>query len=150
MTGRPSDYSDALAATICERLTNGETLRQLCTAEDMPDRSTVYRWLEAHEAFRDRYARACELRADAWADELVEIADETTFDTVQTDSGERANTEWISRSRLRVDARKWLMARAAPKKYGDKVTTELTGEGGGPVRVERVERVIVRPPDTNG
>jgi hypothetical protein len=131
---RPTDFSDELAATICERLANGETLRQLCLDEAMPGRSTVYRWLEAHEGFRDQYARVCELRADAWADELLEIADETAFDTKRNDRGDvSADSEWISRSKLRVDARKWLMARAAPKKYGDKVTTELTGAGGGPV-----------------
>lgn len=145
MTGRPSDYSDELAATICERLTNGATLRQLCTAEGMPDRSTVYRWLEAHEDFRDRYARACELRADAWADELIEIADEAARDTKRNDRGEEsADAEWISRSKLRVDARKWLMARAAPKKYGDKVLNEHTGADGGPV-VTAIEFTIVDP-----
>ncbi len=42
--------------------------------------------------------------------------------------------EHVQRSRLRVDTRKWLMARMAPKKYGDKM--QHTGEGGGPIRTE--------------
>ncbi len=40
--------------------------------------------------------------------------------------------EHIQRSRLRVDARKWLMSKMAPKKYGEKL--QHTGDGGGPGR----------------
>jgi hypothetical protein len=133
---RPSDYSDETAAIICERLSNGESLRQICSDEDMPGKSTVMRWLAANEAFRDQYARAREAQADYWAEEIIEISDESARDTIASEDGaERMNGEFVARSRLRVDTRKWLMARMAPKKYGDKITQEQTGPDGGPLVV---------------
>jgi len=113
----------------------------------MPDKSTVFRWLESKEAFRDQYAQACNARADYWADEILEIADDGTNDWMLRKSGddeiEVVNHENISRSKLRVDARKWLMSKMAPKKYGDKTTTEHTGE----VQITKIVREVVRPKD---
>ena len=42
-----------------------------------------------------------------------------------------ADNEHMQRSRLRVDTRKWLLAKVLPKVYGDKL--QHTGEGGGAV-----------------
>lgn len=150
--GRPSEFSLEVADAICERIAEGESLRAICAAEEMPNKATVFRWLANNKAFSDQYARARESQADLMADEILEIADETERDTILTDSGEKPNAEWISRSRLRVDARKWLASKMAPKKYGDKVTAEHVGPNGGPVQFERVVREIVDPqaPDTPG
>lgn len=134
--GRPSDYSVEMATAICERLSLGESLRQICADEDMPGKTTVMRWLAAHAEFRDQYAHAREAQADYWAEEIVEIADDGSNDTyTDKDGNERTDQEVIARSRLRVDTRKWLMARMAPKKYGDKITQEHTGQDGGPLVV---------------
>lgn len=129
-TGRPSDYSSKTANEICARIAEGESLRSVCRDEGMPDKRTVLRWLDAHAEFRPQYARAMEARADYWADEIVTISDDSSQDVlVDPESGnERINSEFVARARLRVDTRKWLMARMAPKKYGDKITTEHTGE----------------------
>ena len=75
-------------------------------------------------------------RADAFGEDILAIADNTKNDTHTTtyaDGVERTspNTEWISRSRLRVDARKWLASKHHPKKYGDMVTQKVTGADGG-------------------
>ena len=95
----------------------------------MPDKSTILRWLDAHAEFRDQYARAREAQADHFAEEILEISDDGTNDWMRRQQGEDtvevANHEHISRSKLRVDARKWLMSKMAPKKYGDKL--ELAG-----------------------
>ena len=84
------------------------------------------RWLEAHLEFRDQYARARELQAEHWAEEIIEIADDSRNDFIEKEgrAALEAESENINRSRLRVDTRKWLMARLAPKKYGDRVTNE--------------------------
>lgn len=146
MTGRPSDYTAEVTAAICERLGLGESLRQICADESMPGKSTVMRWLHDHKEFRDQYARAREDQAEHWAEEIIQISDDGTNDTQTDEVGhERVNQDVIARSRLRVDTRKWLMARMAPKKYGDKVVQEHTGPDGGPVQVQRIERVIVDP-----
>lgn len=92
----------------------------------------VMRWLSEQPAFRDQYARAREAQADYWAEEIVDIADDGTNDYVEKERSdgstyEAVDQEHINRSRLRVDTRKWLMARMAPKKYGDKIQQELSG-----------------------
>lgn len=121
-SGRPSTYSKALAATICERLSDGESLRAICRNPDMPSRDSVFRWLRVHPEFSDQYARARELQADALADEILAIADDGSRDYVIDEDGiKRVDHEHIQRSRLRVDARKWYAAKLAPKKYGDKI-----------------------------
>lgn len=102
----------------------------------MPHESTVRAWaLDDFQGFSTQYARAREIGYHGMADEMVEIADEVRFDTIRGQDGEpdRPNTEWITRSRLRVDTRKWLLSKALPKVYGDKL--EVGGPGGGPIVV---------------
>lgn len=120
--GRPTIYTDKLAARICERLAAGETLRAICRDDDMPAEATVRGWAtDIEHPFSAQYARAREIGYQAWADSMVDIADDSTGDP--------------ARDRLRVDTRKWIMSKALPKIYGDKQTTELTGPEGGPLTV---------------
>ena len=92
----------------------------------MPAKSSVMRWLGEKPECRDQYARARELLTEHWADEILEIADDGATDLVEK-TGRNGSTymavdqEHIQRSRLRVDARKWLMSKLQPKKYGDRV-----------------------------
>jgi hypothetical protein len=139
--GRPSDYSDKTASEICRRIAERESLRKICADSDMPDKTTVLRWLAAEEnaEFRTQYAHAREMQADALFDEALEIADDGSNDWMERldKDGEAAgwqlNGEHVQRSRLRVDTRKWAAGKLAPKKYGDKF--QHVGEGGGPIRV---------------
>lgn len=135
--GRPSKYSAELAALICGRIAEGESLRQICRDDAMPGISTVMQWLAAKPEFVEQYARAREAQQDAWADEILEIADDGRNDWIIREEGEAggviSNQEHIQRSKLRVDARKWLMSKLAPKKYGDKVTH--SGDPDQPVKI---------------
>ena len=135
--GRPSRYTPELAAKICARLAEGETLRSICRDETMPSKTTLLRWLadERNVDFRDQYAHAREMQADALFDEALEIADDASGDwTVDKDGKKTLDHEHVQRSRLRVDTRKWAAGKLAPKRYGDKL--QHTGEGGGPIRTE--------------
>ena len=120
--GRPTIYSDELAATICRRLAEGESLRRICDDEDMPCKSTVLGWLleEKHDGFLDQYARAREMQAEILFEEMFEIADNKADDGT---AGSDDNVK-VSRDRVRVDLRKWAASKLAPKKYGDKIQHE--------------------------
>lgn len=135
--GRPTDYSQELADYICERISDGESLRAICEADNMPNRATVFRWLGKHQEFSDQYARAREEQAEALADEIVSIADQMppTTDNGSTDSGH------VSWQKNRVEARKWVASKLKPKKYGDKVQQEVSGPNGGPVQVSTIRIV---------
>lgn len=113
-TGRPSDYLPEVAADICSLLADGESLRKVCERPGMPAKATVFRWLAQHVEFRDQYAKATETRADTIFEEMFEIADEVAEEAAA-----------VGKARLRIDTRKWALARMNPKKYGDKVSQEI-------------------------
>lgn len=126
--GRPSGYSPQIAAKICEVIsTSSVGLHTICKESGMPAVSSIMKWLKEHEEFSEQYARARELQADFMAGEILQIADDGSKDIVHTELGDYTNHEAINRSRLRVDARKWLASKLAPKVYGDKL--DLTSEG---------------------
>lgn len=124
--GRPSDYTTEMTAEICAHIAEGRSLRAICREEGMPDMRTVFRWLDAHEPFRLQYARAREAQADTLADDILEISDDAKNDWMERNHGEDdpgwvLNGEHVQRSKLRVDARKWIASKLKPKRYGDKI-----------------------------
>lgn len=126
--GRPSDYSQELADTICERLCTGESLRSICREDGMPRMATIFRWLANKPDFSEQYTRAREEQAETLADEIVQIADDGLNDTYLDENGnKRTDQDVIARSRLRVEARKWVASKLKPKKYGDRIQTEVSG-----------------------
>lgn len=128
-----STYTDEIADVICERISNGESLKAICAEEGMPDKSTVFRWLasESNATFRDKYALARETQADALFDEILSIADDGKNDWMEKNFGEDSrwveNGEALRRSQLRIDARKWMAGKLRPKKYGEKLDINLDG-----------------------
>ena len=137
--GRPSAYSGDIAAIICERIADGNSLRTICDEEEMPSKAAVMRWLSQHTEFRDQYARAREAQADALFDEILDIADDSRNDWMEKRgaNGEKAgwqeNGEAIRRSQMRIDARKWMASKLLPKKNGDKQQLEHSGVDGAPL-----------------
>jgi hypothetical protein len=147
--GRPAIHTPALAAEVCRRISEGESLRQVCRDESMPSTSTVLRWAREMPDFCQQYTLAREALLEHWAEEIGEIADDGSNDWIkrEKDSGRielEYNAEHVNRSRLRVDTRKWLLSKLAPRKYGDKLAL-----GGAddmpPIQVSKVERSLVRP-----
>lgn len=145
MTGRPSDYTSELADLILDRIAEGESLRAICRDDEMPNRATVFRWLASDAAFSDQYARAREAQAEALFEDMLEIADDSSRDTklVGRDGEERevCDTEFVQRAKLRVDTRKWMAGKLAPKKYGEKVALEHSGPNGSTLPAIKVEFV---------
>lgn len=135
--GRPSEYTEQAANKICEKIAEGLSIRTICKEEDMPAPSTIFKWLSEHRTFSEQYARAKEAQADAFAEEILDIADDSRNDWIEIhgEDGEveraRENGEAIRRSVLRVDARKWLMGKMKPKKYGDAALIKLGGDPDG-------------------
>lgn len=127
--GRPSSYNEEIAEKICAGIMAGYGLRKICSQEGFPHIATLFVWLsKADHPFYEQYARAREVQAEFLADELIELADDDSRDV----SGElqMPNGVAVQRSRLKVDTRKWIASKLLPKRYGDKVQSELTGKDG--------------------
>lgn len=140
--GAPSTFTAEMADMICERLADGESLRAICDAEDMPDKATVFRWLANNVEFRDQYARAREAQADSLFDDILDIADDGSNDWMERKNSDGENIGWVEngealrRSALRVDARKWMAGKLQPKKYSDKLSVDgsITHEAGDSIK----------------
>jgi hypothetical protein len=125
--GRPSKYSIELAHEICKVIaSSSESLQRMCNERDhWPDRPTIFTWLNKHEEFRNMYTKAKQDQVSAYVDDIVEISDHAASDTILDSKGnEIENREWVNRSRLRVDTRKWLASKLVPRLYGDRIITK--------------------------
>lgn len=129
MAGRPEKYTDELALKILEEIaTTHKGLRTICKENDL-NVSTLLIWLSDNKEFSTRYARAKESQADLLAEEILELADteRELIESVETGEGAyQTKKDNIARSRLQVDARKWLASKLKPKKYGDTSQADKT------------------------
>ena len=144
-----SKFTQELADAICADLAEGKSLRKAAENAGVTH-SSVLEWEASNKVFANQYARARSAGYALLADELIQIADDGQNDTYTDDAGnERTNQDVIARSRLRVDTRKWMLSKMLPKVYGDKLTHQ--GDADNPMQViTKIERVIVRPANTNG
>ena len=132
--GRPTLYSREIADEICRRISDGETLTRICSGPDMPSKAAVLLWVrDDRGGFADRYAHARELQLDGIADEILDIVDDSRNDFIarESQSGDVQlvfDREHVDRTRLRVDARKWLLTKLKPQKFGDKVEQTHKGD----------------------
>lgn len=102
--GRPSLFTDELAASICERIAEGERLTDICKEPGMPNRRTVWRWTTEKPDFRDELARATEAATHGLVDELVAVCRTPSVDSVAA-ADKRTLTEnfrWIAARLLAV------------------------------------------------
>jgi hypothetical protein len=115
-----SIYTPTLADAICKRISEGESLRAICRDLDMPTEGAVRAWArDNRDGFGARYRLARELQLDHWADVIIDIADE----------GDRDPRD----RQVRIDARKWIMSKLAPRKFSDRLL--VAGEAENPLRV---------------
>lgn len=126
--GRPTLFTPVLAERICTKVAEGMGIERIGELEDFPDASTIYRWMAKdgaeYDAFREMYARACELRAGARFEKLREIGDKLLEGKLDPQA-----------ARVAADIEKWSLAREAPKKYGDAMT--LKGDKDNPLRLAK-------------
>lgn len=125
----------------------------------LPDYATFARWMsevdgDGGNAFRDMYARAKEAQAEFMAEELAELHNKAWVPALHPETGmpimvagkpimvvDKSSAALV---RLEADNKKWLMAKLKPKRFGDKVTQEVSGPGGGPIQA-RIAVEFVRP-----
>lgn len=145
--GRPPRDWTELRGNLCKLIATSNKSLKTCLAElkiiigYTADITTVFDWIHDDPEFAKQYARAKEEQADFLIEEMLEIADDSSEDDLfiekDDESGKSArrvcNNEFVQRSRLRVDTRKWLASKLKPKRYGDKI--DVTANG-GPMEVK--------------
>ncbi len=106
-------YDIQAAVEICERISQGEGLRDVCSKHGLPSWPTIRKWLATETDFAIRYARAREASAEVLELEAIEIADNPDLDP--------------NDKRIRVDTRKWAAAKRNPRIYGEKIDLNVSG-----------------------
>lgn len=134
MTGRPSKYTDAMVKEICEGLSDGIPLAEICRRDGMPHPSTVRRWARENEELS--LAIAC-AREDG--EEVIAANARLTARGVDGYS-----TGDVQRDKLVIDTDLKLLAKWNPKKWGDSM--KLQGDEEHPINVKgSLEVNFVRP-----
>ena len=116
--GAPTKYTQEMADRICKLIsTNPDGLPTIIRNNpDLPDRQTIYNWLQEHRDFFDSYMRAKEQQAHLLADEVLEVAkDVPTYE--DKDGNVRIDNGMLGRSKLQMDALRWSAGVLAPKYY---------------------------------
>lgn len=133
--GRPPEYTQKIADEVCNRISQGESLRNIVKDKHLPSASTICRWLldESKKEFWEQYEKARNIQAELMFEELLDIADDGTNDFMEREYKDGGtyitkNDEAIGRSRLRVDTRKWYLSKVLPKKFGEKVDVTTNGK----------------------
>jgi hypothetical protein len=145
-TGRPSKYTPEIAQQMCELLSEGVPLREICRKNGFPEWRTVYDWMYRDDqavasgggvGLSAAIARAREAGYDAMAEECLIIADTPKFGQkqVMTEDGTATTLEdMLGHRKLQIETRLKLLAKWNPKKYGDRTT--LAGDAEAPIKIE--------------
>ena len=126
-----SELSEKVIARVSETTTN------LACAEIGVPPSTFRGWMTANDDAADRYARAKLLYIETIAADILTIADKKIPLTMNGGLDNAA----VQHARLRIDSRKWLLSKLAPKQYGERLM--VAGDDESPLQIVRVERVII-------
>lgn len=155
--GPKSAYSELLADTICSRIANGESLHKICSDDGYPTAGTVMNWVSnpdptARFGFVEKFLMAKEIGYHLMADQIIAISDDSAGDKyIKTlPNGEEVeviNHETVQRDRLRVDSRKFILSKALPKIYGDRIQVETTINVNLQDRIGRARERIARLSD---
>jgi hypothetical protein len=114
-----TNYTREIADIICDRMSNGESLRAVCRDPELPSEGTVRGWaVRDIDGFGQRYRAARLMLMEFWADEIVDIADDA-----QLDPRDR---------QIRTSVRQWIMSKVS-RHYADKV--QIGGDPESPRQV---------------
>ena len=137
--GRPTAMTEKVLDEIVSRLAGGESVAKICRENHMPDRRNFFRFLDRNDDFLRRYMRAKQIGLEALADDILDIADDTSLDAFECRvlgpivDGKQTyttkvvrNSENIKLARLRINARKWLVGKLALKKHSYEVYPSIS------------------------
>lgn len=119
------DYSPELVAKILAEIAEGEPVNRVCRKYHVTPGRYNFWVLEDVDGLAARHARARQLQCDAIAQQITELSEAPV--------GSKDYAE-INRRKLEIDTKKWLLAKLAPRQYGERQTIEHEG-GGVPVTI---------------
>jgi len=117
--------------SILNRIEKGESIRDILLDDNTPSSRTFFKWLKEDESKVKQYEISMSYRDDKLFEEIVSIAYNTEEGTTtkETERGVEITTgDMLGHRRLKIDALKWYLSKRNPKKYGEKMQQEHSGE----------------------
>ncbi len=116
---------------ICELTATGWSVRQIA-AQLKCDPAAIRQWRREDGVFAEKFHLAKQEQMYWFAEEIIEISDNGSNDWMHRELEAGGietipDIEHLNRSRMRIDTRKWLMAKMAPRWFGDRVEHTHTG-----------------------
>jgi len=115
-------------------ISRGKPLSRVCGKHGLPTYHQVRYALMKDEEFKKEYDVAMRLQCDAYADEMIAIADNLdqrgVYNKVFEDGsqGKMEHVKQVERDRLSIVTRQWLIARRLPNIYGDSIRQEISND----------------------
>ena len=119
--GRPTLYTEELGQRICDIVAaSPHGLNKICREYDwMPEPQTIYNWRAKDDRFFEMYRKARVKQAEVLSEFCLDVADDSSQDVkIGKDGQEVYNNEFVNRSRLKIETRKWLACKLIPQTYG--------------------------------
>ena len=110
-----------LAELVPEFMADGLSMRQSCLKAGLTAQ-TFLRAVDDSPALAERYAQARGALLDAMVDQILTLADAPVplLDNGATDPG------LVRQRQLQIDARRWVLSKLAPNKYGDRLDVSVS------------------------
>lgn len=140
MAYKPED-KEKIFDEICQNVIENKVSFNQAIGDAGIKNMTFYRWLIDNKDFQERYNYAREIRSDILFEEIIEIADTTEEGTKTKDTPKGLIIEtgdMTDHRRLKIDARKWVVAKMNPRKYGDKSEDKDKETGDNEIIIKRV------------
>lgn len=116
-------YDEVIANEICETIAcSVDSINTLCAKhKHWPCVETIRRWRIHVPEFGVKYTAAKQHQIESIVDEMLDIADDTSRDVFVQNGQHKYDHDHISRTRIKIETRKWLASKLVPRLYGDKL-----------------------------
>ncbi len=119
------EWTTAITDRICELIESGKSINSFAGKKGVPSAPSIYRHMARDAEFAGMIAIARQAQQEHEMEKCIELADSATPEDWQV-------------KRLQIWARQWRASRMIPKKWGDKITQEITGRDGAPIATQQI------------
>lgn len=118
------EKKEEILNNIFNMIESGKSLRFALSQIPLSS-STFFIWIEEDPEKSKHYAYVTDIRTEL----KFESIEQDYSEEPQRDSETgRIDSAWVQLQRLKIDAKKWELSKLNPKKYGDKIQQEHSGE----------------------
>jgi hypothetical protein len=118
------EQKEEILNNIFNMIESGKSLRFALSQIPLSS-STFFIWIEEDHEKSKQYAYVIDIRTELKFESIEQDYSEEPQRDAETG---RIDSAWVQLQRLKIDAKKWELSKLNPKKYGDKIQQEHSGE----------------------